>query len=439
MKSIYVVKEYNNDVYATHKFDLAIHEMLSIILQKIQYTGDVYSICVEKRINDPHKRFPYVLDNYRPHVGVNGFMILNNDGFNAYYNTSKQCDALLYEIQQSLNTHQNQSFNNNHIQTHHTHRYSMDTSSSGLSRTLSMESSINSSIDSCFAKKCQNVCQNVQQTNQQKSNGKIIVHGKSKDNNNEEPTLDKLIEETNKLLTEADTNLNKIHFSEDVQKEYNAKNKKNIDDDSENDSNGSNDSDDSDIEIDFDDTDIDANQNTILEQMRNLINYKKSTEKKLNELKKVQDINREQFNEFNSEINFLKKQQYKEKEIEEDYRRRFESDKRTFAIVQNDVDSGKIEEKDISDLFADKYDLFTLMTENNIDLDTEDAYLIYRDHLISKKKNEPKQPYIPHNASYITSDGSGQQKVRPIQDILADIDDESEYLPEVKTFHSMFE
>ncbi len=93
--------------------------------------------------------------------------------------------------------------------------------------------------------------------------------------------------------------------------------------------------------------------------------------------------------------------------------RLFESDKRSYKLIKNDVENGKLKKEDINPYFSDKYMIFKLLeTRNCLNLSNDgnikeeyklfnELYQLDNDENMKEDNIVPKV-YVPHNYHYMT-------------------------------------
>jgi len=91
-------------------------------------------------------------------------------------------------------------------------------------------------------------------------------------------------------------------------------------------------------------------------------------------------------------------------DAEEEKKRIFQSDKRAYFMMKEDIKQGYLKEEKISVLFKQKYPVFKFMEENG-DLDSDNEYDIYCSLFDELYKDEHEQleekHYVPHNYHYL--------------------------------------
>ncbi len=175
----------------------------------------------------------------------------------------------------------------------------------------------------------------------------------------------------------------------------------------------------------------DISSETLIKQMDNLKKIKEKEEKRLNKIKDEYDDDMNNFSKYNWDLNDQKRFRRKEKEREEERRRIFESDKRVYAMIKQDIadEDKKIDEDNIPGLFSAKYPIFKLMDEEGL-IDQDDEYDIYLElynDLYPKKEEleyEEKQndEYVPHNYHYLNKEEQEKYKKYPsLEEVLDQI------------------
>nr|WBF70964.1 hypothetical protein [Megavirus caiporensis] len=103
----------------------------------------------------------------------------------------------------------------------------------------------------------------------------------------------------------------------------------------------------------------------------------------------------------------------KEPIYENKYLRLFESDKRSYRLIKNDIENGKLKKEDINPYFSDKYMIFKLLETRNClnlsdDENIKEEYKLFNelyqlaDDENTVENNIMPKIYIPHNYHYMT-------------------------------------
>ena len=186
------------------------------------------------------------------------------------------------------------------------------------------------------------------------------------------------------------------------------------------------------INIDSDDLkNIDADD--LKKQIEYLQKLKLEEQNKIDNLKKDQEKELDNFSNFNDKLNDDKRFFLREKERYEERKRKFEADKTVYKRINNDLQEGKIE--DVPILFKEEYPLFQFMWEKNllnIDGDFE-LYMNLYNSLYDKTNNEDDKPYIPHNINYLCKEE--QEKYKDVQEKYKDEIDN--FMNNKKTYPSL--
>lgn len=123
-------------------------------------------------------------------------------------------------------------------------------------------------------------------------------------------------------------------------------------------------------------------------------------------------------NNFSKKINQEKINQEKNNQenkpvYENKHLRLFESDKRSYKLIKNDVEHGKLNKEDINPFFSDKYMIFKLLETRNClnlsnDENIKEEYKLFNELYKSdddenmKEDNIIPKIYVPHNYHYMT-------------------------------------
>lgn len=152
---------------------------------------------------------------------------------------------------------------------------------------------------------------------------------------------------------------------------------------------------------------------TDLEKQMELLKKKKEEEnQKLEELKNVHNEKLEKFSNFTNDHGDKKRMVRADKERATEKRRIFESDKETYQKIKADIEKGKIKKEKISELFTDKYEIFSIMEEYNL-LDKENEYAEYMslyEEIYPPPPTPVKEEYIPHNINYLNEEEQAKYK-----------------------------
>lgn len=110
---------------------------------------------------------------------------------------------------------------------------------------------------------------------------------------------------------------------------------------------------------------------------------------------------------YNTELNDLKREIYKEKEKEKERINIFNAGKTSYRRISSDLEEGKID--DVPLMFQDKYYIYKFMDERDI-LDEENDYETYItifNKMYTQKKDkyaDLKKGYVPHNINYLNEE-----------------------------------
>lgn len=146
----------------------------------------------------------------------------------------------------------------------------------------------------------------------------------------------------------------------------------------------------------------------IREEIENIENIKKMEEDKIIEIKKKHDEEKENLVDYECEIKEKKMMERIKKDLDNQKKRIFESDKNSYFLMKKDINEGKLKEDNISVLFKQKYPIFKFMDENgDLNLDNEfEIYSelfngLYEDQL---ETDDNESCYIPHNYHYLSEE-----------------------------------
>jgi hypothetical protein len=141
---------------------------------------------------------------------------------------------------------------------------------------------------------------------------------------------------------------------------------------------------------------------------------------------------------YNTELNDLKREIYKEKEKEKERINIFNAGKTSYRRISSDLEEGKID--DVPLMFQDKYHIYKFMDERDI-LDEENDYETYI--TIFNKMYPPKEDkyadlkkgYVPHNINYLNEE---QRKKYSEKAMIGD-DEITEFIKNIKHIPSLEE
>jgi len=160
---------------------------------------------------------------------------------------------------------------------------------------------------------------------------------------------------------------------------------------------------------DLDEENVDPE--TIRKTMEALQELKKVELKRLEDLKKNTTGDMENFSRYCNDLGDKKRELRRNQERETERRNKFEANKDAYFKMKKHIDSGKLSESKISELFINEYPIYKFMDEKNL-LDEDDDYVVYLniyDEMYppkneKNKEDEPKSTYIPHNIHYLSED-----------------------------------
>lgn len=147
--------------------------------------------------------------------------------------------------------------------------------------------------------------------------------------------------------------------------------------------------------------------------IRVLKELKNQEQLKIEELKKqnVNDI--ENFSRYNDKLGDEKREFIKIKDREQQRRRVFEADKIAYRKMKLDISDGNLTEEKISEFFISKYPIIKFMDQKKL-LDKEDDYIIYLNlynEMYPQKDNmDEKNCFTPHNINYLSENDKEKYK-----------------------------
>ena len=143
---------------------------------------------------------------------------------------------------------------------------------------------------------------------------------------------------------------------------------------------------------------------SVEQQLNELKKLKEQESKKLDELKNDLESDLNNFSKYSNELNDEKRFLRKDKEREEEKQRRFSSDKRTYLLIKDDIEQGKLTEDNIPPLFSEQYPILKYMYEKEL-FNTDGNYYLYTElyNGLYKKNdvNKSSDTYVPHNINYL--------------------------------------
>lgn len=394
MEKLYALNEYGHCRYKTSNFIFCVHEMLSLILERGKNTKIYHYNPNELIIEEIHnelpvhghnqdqvnlKQFAYVKNTFEYDIGMNQLRNVNNE---RYVNIDDDvCNRLMDRIKEY---HPNQYYNA-YLQAKPVQESIVVSNNHKTIKTPTFNELVADSTN--LLKKSTETIKNIKREIIQPTQtipDNVIINDNNNNNNNNDNSI------------------------------QNVENVENIEN--------------------LDNTDDNTKMKLILEQIEQLQKLKESANDALESVKKAHDEDRESFANLNADVNFEKKKIYIEKEREKSRRTKFLADKKTYYLIKNDIVNKKITEKEISELFTQKYKIFKYMEEHNMlniedvrsenDEDIQDVYdlnyditnqsmdkdyFIYSQILTSltgktKPKSQFTDKYVPHNYHYLTDD-----------------------------------
>ena len=111
-----------------------------------------------------------------------------------------------------------------------------------------------------------------------------------------------------------------------------------------------------------------------------MTNDKSNIENNIDDLKDTLTETQENANELKEKYNIKKKKLDKEKERYEEFKSRYEANNNVYNTIKNDIINNNME---IPELFANDYEIFKYLEENNID-----NFKDRLDYYIKNKKDE---------------------------------------------------
>lgn len=384
----YAVKEQGNDIFITKNLNMAIHEMISIIfarLKSIYQNGycvnniDIDDVYIEEFVPHKGKRFRYVTNKY--YFDKNNLQYVKSTK-KLKQKRIKHCDEMINEMDVMY-----------------------------LKKSPKLK---NQNINNIYSNK----------DNKQKSKiGDILLDSAN------------II---NKTITSLDNNINTNPFIEVIE------DKSKIDDNIKI-------KDEDDIECDIsniselisepDESEIDSKLNEISNQIADLQKIKEHGEKKLNDLRKIQEQQMTDLIDYSADVNYVKKKLYIEKEKEEERRKKFNADKKAYFLIKEDINNGKLKIENILEnpMFKDKYPVFEYMESKNIlikqeeDLDgssINDDYFVYleltkdkncNNSYLSEEEQKRFSEYLEKNKDIIDEFLNKKNKIKPLNEILKEL------------------
>lgn len=148
----------------------------------------------------------------------------------------------------------------------------------------------------------------------------------------------------------------------------------------------------------------DAALDEIKQMIKLLEQEKKDALKDLEKEKAEHEKQQKNAVEYNSKMNELRRDVFKEKEKEEERQNIYRAGKTTYRRISADLEEGKID--DVPIMFKDKYYIYQFMDENDIlDEDNEyETFITVFNRMYPPKEDKYskfKKGYVPHNINYL--------------------------------------
>jgi len=116
---LYAIKEYNIDVFVTKHLNVALHEMLSMILTKIQHGDNYKNILIEEYINYDGKKYRYITDAYTFSPESQFLIKSTNDNSYNICKSIQHCEKLIKQIKSQITdipkTHHYKTHNDQYV------------------------------------------------------------------------------------------------------------------------------------------------------------------------------------------------------------------------------------------------------------------------------------------------------------------------------------
>lgn len=181
----------------------------------------------------------------------------------------------------------------------------------------------------------------------------------------------------------------------------------------------------------------------LLKMMNELKEKRNKEVERLELLKKNVDDKDKQLSKNANKLGDEKRVFQKNKEKEDENKNIFNADKKSYYMLKQDIEDGKISESKISILFKNKYPIFKFMESKNL-LGSDDEYVQYVSiyNELYPQKEYDIDAYVPHNIHYLNEEEKskydkiqdkgdmlsefigGKNKVKPLDEVLKDIDND---------------
>lgn len=174
------------------------------------------------------------------------------------------------------------------------------------------------------------------------------------------------------------------------------------------------------------DLDSDIDPDELKKVIDSLKQTKEMEMKKIEELKKKNDEEIDNFSQLCNNLGDIKRNKRRLYEREQEKKNRFNANKYAYFKIKQDIVDGRLTEDKISELFVNEYPIYKFMDENKI-MDKEDEYIIFNklyDEMYNKDKSSTAKTdtYVPHNINYLSPEE--QEKYKDVIDKNKDIIDE---------------
>lgn len=191
----------------------------------------------------------------------------------------------------------------------------------------------------------------------------------------------------------------------------------------------------------FDDEDTKGDE--LLKMMNELKDKRNKEIERLELLKANIDDKDKQLSKDANKLGDEKRVYQKNKEKEDENKNIFKADKKSYYMLKQDIEDGKVSENNMSILFKNKYPIFKFMECKGL-LDNDDEYVQYVSiyNELYPKKDYDIEAYVPHNIHYLNEDEKikydnikdkgdmlsdfigGKNKIKPLEEVLRDIDND---------------
>jgi len=387
LKKKFYVYEFGERVYKSDHFNIALHEMLSLLLAKAKYLNktfkmnpdQVYEHYYMQEIYDTNddKKYNYVIDSYKFDLETRSVVDKNSK--------KTEMDQTCLKIFEEILAY-DKFLNNQHI------TFVDDYSLINKNPLLFDLSQINKNDE--YKPLNYNPTNLTNQTNQTNKTNKT-----NKINQN---TIEENILETGDLLNQTLNTLNALSSSYPFNSNNNANiPNDNVSNDNDND-NVSNDNDNDNYnkninnyidmftdsetdDVDFKQTPIEKHETdetdqtkleNIIKQIETLKQIKEIAENKISIIKDIHDNNVTDFVDKVADVNYAKKMEFKNRERENERRNKFSSAKKIFFKLKKDIKNPKkkMSEDSIPALFINSYKVLNYMFDNKLLSESSDDY-----------------------------------------------------------------